>query len=884
MRFEPGTKLGHYEISAPIGVGGMGEVYRATDTKLKRDVALKVLPEAFARDSERMARFQREAEVLASLNHPNIAQIYGIEDRALVMEMVEGESPKGPMPFEEAWRIALQITDALEYAHEKGVIHRDLKPANVKVTPEGVVKLLDFGLAKAFGGDGSRTSAEDAANSPTLTLGATVAGVILGTAAYMAPEQAKGKQVDKRADIWSWGVVLYELLTGERLFAGDDVADTLAQVLTKQPDLNEIPVEARQLLKKCLEKDPKKRLRDIGDARELLLYERAIPQRVVDVPPRSRLGLVASAIAAVFALSLASLAFVHFREALPERRVVRFQIPAPEGTRLTPPAVPALSPDGRYLAFVATGTDGVRRIWLHGLESIESRPLPGTEGANPPGAFWSPDSRTIGFATGSQLKRVDIQGGPAIKIVDGVPFGGGTWNRDGVILVGSPQGVYRISLVGGQPELVTHAQTVAHAFPHFLPDGTRFVYHLGGSGGTDQSSLDHKESRQLLAPPTSRAEYAPPTESEAPGYLLYVRDSTLIAQPIEPASLAARGEAFVVANSIGTAYDGALAFFSVSDNGELAYVTASDVGDRQLTWFDLEGRPQGTVGPVGGYDAVSISHDGKRIASSNSASYGSANIQVMELAQGAFSRFTFEEGHDTQPLWSPDDKRLIFSSDRQNSYGNFVPYWKDSSGAGTDEPLLKPGPAVQVARDWSLDGKLVIYDGARNGREIWTIPITVGQKIGEAKPTLYLKQPFPIFQPQFSPELGTPHWVAYVGNPQGRPEVYVESFPPGSGKYLISNAGGSQPRWRRDGKELFYISPAGSVMAVDITLAPQFEHSQPRELFKSNIVGGNGTFHYAITPDGKKLLIATATYSTSQNSPSPPITVVLNWLAGLKKQ
>src|SRR5215469_13318984 len=394
MALAAGDKLGPYEIVAPIGAGGMGEVYRAKDTKLKRDVALKVLPAVFASDADRMARFQREAEVLASLNHPNIAQIYGVEERALVMELVEGESPRGPMPFAEAWKVALQIAAGLEYAHEKGIVHRDLKPANVKVTADGVVKLLDFGLAKAF--TGPTAVSGNLENSPTLTLGATQLGVILGTAAYMAPEQAKGKAVDKRADIWSFGVVLYELFTGERLFSGDDVSDTLADVLKKQPKLDRVPVLARRLLRECLEKDPKDRLRDIGDAKRLV--DPSSPQIAA---PRPRSGWWWQASAGVLLAGLLIVSFLHFRETLPPPRLVRTAILPPEKSVFDfasnrGPA--ALSPDGLRVVFTATGVDGKSQLWVRPIEALSAQPLLGTEGATFP--FWSPDRRFVAFFAG----------------------------------------------------------------------------------------------------------------------------------------------------------------------------------------------------------------------------------------------------------------------------------------------------------------------------------------------------------------------------------------------------------------------------------------------------------------------------------------------------
>src|SRR5215467_13658564 len=400
----PQQTIAHYRITAKLGEGGMGEVWRATDTKLGREVAIKILPAAFADDTDRLARFQREATVLASLNHPNIAHIYGVEERALVMELVEGESPKGPLPFEDAWKIALQIADALEYAHERGVIHRDLKPANVKVTPDGVVKLLDFGLAKAF----SQTpdaAGLDLENSPTVTLGATVAGTVMGTAAYMSPEQAKGKRVDKRADIWSWGVVLYELLTGERLFKGDEAADTLAQVLTKEPDWDRAPVQVQRLLQRCLEKDPKKRLRDIGDVRYLLDNSLAPPEPL-PAPKRSWLAWTAAAVLAVAAAGFAAL----WLRPAPLPQVTRFEIHAAPGSTL-PLGTPAISPDGHTIAFTVNDPDGKTRIHLRHIDRIETRALPGTEEAVHP--FWSPDGRSLAFATQFHLKRIDVAGGAA---------------------------------------------------------------------------------------------------------------------------------------------------------------------------------------------------------------------------------------------------------------------------------------------------------------------------------------------------------------------------------------------------------------------------------------------------------------------------------------
>jgi serine/threonine-protein kinase len=459
-----GERLGPYEILAPIGAGGMGEVYRARDTKLKRDVALKVLPEVFARDPGRMARFQREAEVLASLNHPNIAHIYGVEERALVMELVEGESPKGPLPFDDAWKIALQIADALEYAHERGVIHRDLKPANVKVTPDGVVKLLDFGLAKAFS-ETPDAGSTDPENSPTITLGATVAGTVLGTAAYMSPEQAKGKKVDKRADIWSWGVVLYELLTGERLFKGSDTTDTLAQVLTKEPPLERVPQQARRLLSECLQKDPKQRLRDIGDARRLLAEE------TVTAPSRSRLGF---AIAAAMTIIAAGLGWIAWRATLPvERPLMQLSVELGPDANLALGAGGsiALSSDGTLLALTVRGADGQPHLATRRIDQGQLNVLAGTEGAQ--GPFFSPDGRWIGFAVAGALKKISAQGGAAVPLWNAYGIGG-SWGDDGNIIavLGIMGGLSRIPEAGGTARSIADikpGETVGYRFPQVLP-------------------------------------------------------------------------------------------------------------------------------------------------------------------------------------------------------------------------------------------------------------------------------------------------------------------------------------------------------------------------------------------------------------------------------
>jgi eukaryotic-like serine/threonine-protein kinase len=876
MALAVGTRLGSYEILAPIGAGGMGEVYRAKDTKLKRDVALKVLPEAFAADPERMARFQREAEVLASLNHPNIAQIYGVEERALVMELVEGESPRGPMQFDEAWKIASQIAAGLEYAHDKGIVHRDLKPANVKVTPDGVVKLLDFGLAKAFSAPTSASGSVD--NSPTLTLGATQLGVILGTAAYMAPEQAKGKSVDKRADIWAFGVVLYELLTGERLFSGDDVSDTLAQVLTRQPDWERVPARARRLLRACLEKDPKLRLRDIGDARRLIDEEPPAPVATTSAldAPTPRPPWMWMAASALFCLIAAALALVHFREEPPEAVTTRFQIPSPE--KISVNSAPFLSPDGRRLAF--TGSTGAQsQIWVHSLDSLDDRALPGTEGAGTTDLFWSPDSRSIGFVANGKLRRIEASGGPPQTLCDASFFVGGTWNRSGMIVFASGTGgLSRVSQAGGAPALLAGTDpNTRRVFPQFLPDGNHLIY-MSQSSNSEESGIYLTtvagSPPKRLVGTTSRGAYAPPSSSGQKGDLLFIREGALMAQPLDPNTFELAGEPFPVAERVGA--NAAAAFYSVSFTGALAYRTGLIGGNSQLIWFDRTGKSLGTLGPPGQYNDVVLSPDGKRAAVTRSEGGFSADVWILDVARNIPTRFTFDPAADWDPVWSSDGRHVIFASLRGAPSVNRI-FWKDSTGVGNEDLLLK-SDAGQRPKGVSPDGKFLLFT---QGNDLWVLPLTPGQ---ERKPAPYLQSPYTESQGQFSPGVSGPRWIAYTSNESGPTQIYVQSFPIGAGKFQISTGGGLQPRWRRNGKELFYVSPDWKLMAVEVTTAPKFEAGIPKVLFQTQMRPGGGStnvFRYDVTPDGQRFLIDSE--SGSGDSDSIPVTVVLNWQASLKK-
>ena len=643
-----GKTLGHYRVGEQLGRGGMGEVYLADDLSLDRKVALKFLPDAFTGDPERMARFEREAKLLASLNHPNIAAIYGLEQaegkRFIVMELVEGETlaqrlSKGPLPIEEALGICRQIAEGLEAAHEKGVIHRDLKPANVMITDGDKVKILDFGLAKALSDE---TQSVDASQSPTITEAMTQPGIILGTAAYMSPEQAKGKAVDKRADIWAFGCILYECLTGKRAFEGETVTETLAAVLTREPEWEKVPARVRPLLRRCLEKDPKKRLRDIGDAYALL---ESAPESVPAKRPWFAWG-----VAIVGVLAALVLAVLYFRQAPVEAPEICLEVNTPP---TSDPLSFAISPDGRQLVFVASA-EGQQRLWLRPLDQITAQPLVGTEGAKYP--FWSPDSRSIGFFADAKLKRMDVSAG-APQVLAGAPFGlGGTWNRDGVIVfVPSPlRPLYRIPASGGDPVAITRLDPPRQSgqyYPQFLPDGRHLLYLVGE--GSDQgiylASLDSAETKRLIAVP-SLPTYTPP------GYLLFMRQGSLFAQRFNPERRELTGDSVRVADSVGG--------FSVSETGMLAYRTAGATR-RRLAWFDRSGKEVGTVGATdeNRLQNPELSPDGRRVAVDRVVQ-GNRDIWLIETALGVPSRFTFE-AIDLYPVWSPDGSRIIFTSGRK---------------------------------------------------------------------------------------------------------------------------------------------------------------------------------------------------------------------------
>ena len=672
-----GHPLGVYEVVGLIGAGGMGEVYRARDTRLDRHVAIKVLPDAFRADAERAARFEREAKLLATLNHPNIAGIYGLEDsqgeQCIVMELVEGETladriARGPIPVAEALEIAKQIADALEAAHEKGIIHRDLKPANVKLTPDDQVKVLDFGLAKAFGLDAAHVSPDGLTNSPTLTspIAATGVGVLLGTAAYMAPEQAKGRAVDKRGDVWAFGCVLYEMLTGQRAFTGEDVSDTLASVLRGEPQWSAlgpaVPERIRVLLRRCLAKERKARIPDISVARYLLeeiAGTLAEPAQPVRAPVPASRWIAAAMSAAVASAAIVLLAIYYLGRVDSTVRPVRFAIqvepgPLDVGSTENPATPPiAVSPDGSIVAFVAT-TRGTRsRLWIRPLDTLEARELSGTDGASSP--FWSPDSRFIGFFADGKLKRIDVNGGPSLPLCDAPQQRGGAWSPEGFIIFGSiGKGLQKVPEAGGVPTALTTLAEgeLVHSQPVFLPDGRHFFYRALGpvaGGPVYVASIDSGDRKMLIErPAASNVAYAS-------GHLLFLRETTLMAQPFDVGTQTLTGEPVPVAADIRTFITPPVGIFSVSQTGVLVYQTGSSASVGDLTWFDRKGKPLGTVGEPAAYGDVELSPDDKRVAVSIfDPSQRSRDIWLIDVARGSRQKFTFGATDEQNASWSSD--------------------------------------------------------------------------------------------------------------------------------------------------------------------------------------------------------------------------------------
>jgi len=874
MALSIGNLLGPYEIIEPIGAGGMGEVYKARDTRLDRIVAIKISNERFSE------RFELEARAVAALNHPNICTLHDVGPNYLVMEYIEGESPKGPMPLEEALRIARQIADALEAAHERGITHRDLKPANIKIKPDGTVKVLDFGLAKV-----AAPVSGSSERSPTFTIGMTEAGMILGTASYMAPEQARGKATDKRADIFSFGVVLYEMITGKRLFGGEDAGEMLAKVIRDEPDLSDAPHSVQRLLVECLRKDPRKRLRDIGDVWRLLdeaPVGGALASPVGVSGAKSGIQWLWPALATLLLLSTGALAFVHFREKSPVLLPMRFQISPPPKTTLN---TFKISPDGRKLVFNARGPDGRSALWLRLMDSIDARELQGTGGVLLDPA-WSPDSQSLAFMSGGSIKKIDINGGtPQTLATYANPATGISWSPQDVILYGSSGVINRVSASGGEASAVTALDSKdgeqGQGRSFFLPDGKHFLFYRllpkAEKSGIYTGSLDAKPAEQgqkRLFDSTAGVVYvaSPGAGPRASGYLLFLRGEALMAQPFDTGRLELTGRAVQVADRVSTdTFDG---LFSVSNDGVLAYaITGGD--NRQLTWYGREGQILGHAGESTPRDEMSLSPDGTRVAEGRVDAKGTWVVWMLDLARGVNTRLTFETAGAGNATWSPDCSQIIYAPGGGNSADL---YRKPANGAGQGE-LLFHSEGTKTPLDWSRDGRYLMFmqRGKDTGADLWVLPLE-----GERKPFPYLVTPSNEGQARFSPD---GHWVVYSSNESGRREIYVQPFPVSSGgKWPVSNGGGSQPRWSPDGKELFYFAPDDSLMAVSVTIkGGTFEPGVPKALFRAPILGGSGgapglSWRWDISPDGKRFLINTALQETA----TLPVTIVLNWQSSLK--
>jgi len=881
MSLSAGERLGPYEILAQIGAGGMGEVYLAKDTRLGREVAIKTSNQQFTE------RFEREARAIAALNHPNICSLFDVGPNFLVMEYVEGEAPKGPLPLEEALRIAKQIAEALGEAHEKGITHRDLKPANVRIKPDGTVKVLDFGLAKfsPVREDGGPDQA--ATQSPTLSMAATQAGMILGTAAYMAPEQAKGKPVDRRADIWAFGVVLYELLTGRRMFQGDDVTETLAAVVLREPEWDGVPVEVRRLLKKCLQKDPKKRLRDIGDVWELLEEGGTGLQPVLPAPApsRSRLAIGAWATGGVLAVGLAALAFVHFRETPPPEHILTYTIAPPEGVQNI--ASFAVSPDG-WTVVMAAAINGKQQLWQRPLDSLQWQPMPFTDGAAYP--FWSPDSRNIAFFAGGKLRRIAAKGGPSQPVCDAPDGRSGSWNRDDVIVFSPmPQAtaVQRVPAGGGVPQDVTKTKGI-YRFPQFLPDGRRFLYLVSGStpekNGIYVSSLDGTENRRVLADDSS-VTFALSAAGGRPGHLIFIRENTLMAQPFDSGTAQLSGDVFPVGEGVTFTNVNNFAPVTASGNGVLLYWTGGNGGGggggtNQIVWYDRAGKLLESVVPPGRVGMPAISPDEKTIAFSRGDSgSGNRDIILRDLGRQNDRRLTTDASTNVIPFFSPRGDRIVFRSNRGGHLGDL--YWRASNGSGQDEVLLST-PDGKMVNQWSRDGRFIVY-AEQDPKTKWDVSyLPMGEdRKPSGKPMPFAHSEFNEIQGQLSPDS---RWMAYTSDVSGQREVYVQPFPSADNELRISTAGGTQPRWRGDGKELFYVTPDGKLTAVAVTVSPgpkpSLKAGAPVALFDAHLSSGTQYFNYDVTADGKRFLVATNPSANSTAGPAtPPLTVRVNWNA-----
>jgi eukaryotic-like serine/threonine-protein kinase len=871
MPILPGALLGPYRIDSLLGAGGMGEVYKARDTRLERTVAIKVLPEAVASDPDLRQRFEREARAVAALNHPNICTLHDIGNQDgvdfLVMEYLDGETlaqrlARGVLPLEQALHIAVEIADAIEKAHRQGIVHRDLKPGNIMLT-QGGAKLLDFGLARL-----TRAAHTGEDEAETLAGDLTGGQMVLGTVPYMAPEQIEGKPADARTDVFALGIVIYEAVTGRRAFAADSRVRLMSAILeVTPPAISSIsttaPLALDRVVAKCLAKLPADRWASAGDLADALRWLAQDLRAVPVAPPaaaRSRREPVLWGLAATLAAALLVLALFTLTRPADEARTVRFALDVEgAGSHFS------LSPDGRYLAYAADQDGAGRRLWVRPLDTLTAHPLPGTAGATYP--FWSPDSQYLAYFSESdrQLKKIPMAGGaPQVICAIGFAHRGGSWGSAGVILFASDmQGerIYRVSDRGGIPTPVTaHTNAAAqyvHSWPQFLPDGRHFLYHGGGThtneaNGVYVAQLDSPEPTRIVST-NFMARYA------EPGRLLFVQGESLVSQPFDPDALEITGEPVVVVEDIAVSQLYYLAGFSVSANGVLAYRSGGDFNESQLTWFDRDGARLGVVGAPGAWETPELSPDGTKIVAADG---DGLDLWIFDLDRQQSYRFTFQDGPEGSPTWSPDGADIAYMAAKNG--GPFDLYRRPANGTGAEE-LLLASENHKVIEDWSPDGRYLAYFDVNvdTAFDLWVLPL-----FGDRTPIPLLQTPARESHAEFSPD---GRWIAYTSNESGRAEIYVQPFPPTGGKWQISSDSGRQPKWRRDGAELFFLSEAKQVMAVDVKPGATFEAGTPRALFAVDVNLSFQRNNYDVTADGQRFLVNLLTTGAA------PVTIVLNW-------
>jgi serine/threonine protein kinase len=896
MTLATGARIGPYEIVTPLGSGGMGEVYKARDTRLRRTVAIKIIRTHLSGDAEFRSRFQREAHAIAALQHPHVCTLYDVGHENgtdfLIMEYVEGETladrlSKGAVPLAQALKIAIEIADALDKAHRQGIVHRDLKPGNIMITKSGA-KLLDFGLAKLRPTNHQEMGAVSSSLA-TAPAPLTERGTIIGTLQYMAPEQLEAKESDARTDIFAFGAVLYEMISGHRAFEGNSPASVIGAILRSEPtplstfDPISPPI-LDHLVARCLAKDPDERWQTASDVMRELKWIAAAREftQVVATPLRShrRERLVWIATVGALLTSLTATLLVSYKSrGHPETRVVRFTVPPPEKSTFAASQTASISPDGRRLAFVASSSDGPALIWVRWLDALSAQPLPGTE--NPSYPFWSPDSRNIGFFASGALKRIDASGGPTQTLAEtpiGMGLSGGSWSSDGTILFGlpGPGPLYRVAATGGATAAVTTLDRArgetGHWWPHFLPDGRHFLYFTRAlsprNRGLALGSLDSPAVERLVSCESVGA-YA------APGFMLFAREGVLLAQSFNTDTLQLEGEATPVAERVQQDNYFGMVGFSVSQNGVLVYKSGRPEQEAtELVWLDRGGHRLGVIrltDTPADYEFPFLSRDDRRVsfevADPQTARH---DVWVLDLSTNFASRFTFDPASSHMPVWSPDGRRIAFASGRQ---GPWDLYEKMSNGGGQDELLLKSADQKYVT-DWSRDGRFILYHAGtgETKRDVWVLPL-----FGDRQPFPFLRTKADEAQAQFSPD---GHWIAYASDETGRMEVYIQAFPSSGGKWPVSRGGGIQPLWRGDGRELFFIGADQQLMAVGIHLAATPEVGLPKQLFHTHIpVVQSGVAQrpeYSVTRDGQRFLV---------NRPlldAEPLNVVLNWPAALK--